>query len=179
MPRGRAHEQGALTQTGNTLDLALTGRGYFQVTGPDGETLYTRAAAFNKNATGQIVTAEGYLVQPTIVVPAEVETLAVNNSGQVFGTVRGETEPRLLGQLTVASFVNEVGLDPLGDNLYRETAASGFAFATPVVLTPTFVLMEDGAEAGRIEGYPGEDFFWGLLGQMIGMVQGDGPVPSE
>lgn len=123
------HEQGALTQTGNTLDLALTGRGYFQVTGPDGETLYTRAAAFNKNATGQIVTAEGYLVQPTIVVPAEVETLAVNNSGQVFGTVRGETEPRLLGQLTVASFVNEVGLDPLGDNLYRETAASGPATA--------------------------------------------------
>ena len=61
----------------------------------------------------------------------------------------------------------------------RETAASGFAFATPVVLTPTFVLMEDGAEAGRIEGYPGEDFFWGLLGQMIGMGQGDGPVPSE
>ena len=61
----------------------------------------------------------------------------------------------------------------------RETAASGFAFATPVVLTPTFVLMEDGAEAGRIEGYPGEDFFWGLLGQMIGKVQEGGTVPSQ
>lgn len=61
----------------------------------------------------------------------------------------------------------------------REVASSGFAFASPVVLTPTFVLMEDGAEAGRIEGYPGEDFFWGLLGQMIGKVEGDRPVPSQ
>lgn len=119
------HTQGSLAQTGNSLDLALTGRGFFRVTGPESETLYTRAGTFNKNATGQIVTADGYVLQPTIVVPPEVVTLTVNDTGQVYGTVKGETEPRLLGQFSIANFVNEVGLDPLGGNLYRETAASG------------------------------------------------------
>jgi len=121
------HQQGALTQTGNTLDMALMGRGFFRVTGPDGETLYTRAAAFNQNATGQIVTVDGYLVQPTLTVPPDVTTLTVNESGQLYGTVPGEAAPRLLGQFSVASFVNEVGLTPLGGNLWRETAASGAA----------------------------------------------------
>ena len=121
------HEQGALAQTGNPLDLALTGRGFFRLTAADGETLYSRAAAFNKNAAGQIVSPDGLLVQPEIVVPPEVVSLNVNETGQVFGTVQGEVEPRLLGQLSVATFVNEAGLEPLGKNLYRETAASGSA----------------------------------------------------
>lgn len=121
------HLQGSLVQTGNTLDVALMGKGFFRVAGPDGETLYTRAGAFNKNATGQIVTTEGYVVQPPITVPADATNVSVNESGQVFGQVPGEVEPRLLGQLSVAGFVNEVGLAPLGGNLYRETAASGTA----------------------------------------------------
>jgi flagellar basal-body rod protein FlgG len=121
------HLQGALTQTGNTLDLAMMGRGYFRISAPDGETLYTRAGAFNKNAAGQIVNAEGYVVQPAMTVPPEVTTVSVNETGQVFGQVAGEVEPRLLGQFSIASFVNEVGLAPLGGNLYRETAASGAA----------------------------------------------------
>lgn len=119
------HTQGGLTQTGNSLDMALSGPGFFQVTGAAGETLFTRAGAFNKNASGQIVTTDGYLVQPTLLVPSEVVRLTVNETGQIFGTVDGETEPRLLGQLSIANFVNEAGLDPLGGNLYRETAASG------------------------------------------------------
>jgi flagellar basal-body rod protein FlgG len=119
------HMQGALGQTGNTLDLALIGRGFYRVTAPDNETLFTRAGAFNKNANGQIVTADGYLVQPGIVVPREVANVVVNESGQVFGQMPGESEPRLLGQLSIATFVNETGLAPLGGNLYRETAASG------------------------------------------------------
>ena len=121
------HLQGALTQTGNPLDLAIMGRGFFRVTSADGETLYTRAAAFNKNATGQIVTADGHVVQPAIIVAPEVTALTVNESGQVFGEVPGQVAPRLLGQFSVASFVNEVGLSPLGGNLYRETSASGAA----------------------------------------------------
>lgn len=121
------HMQGALAQTGNTLDLAVMGRGYFRISGPDGETLYSRAGAFNKSATGQLVTAEGYVVQPAITVPPEATALTVNESGQVHAQVTGETSPRLLGQLSIASFVNEVGLTPLGGNLYRETAASGAA----------------------------------------------------
>ncbi len=121
------HLQGALAQTGNPLDLALTGKGFFRLAAADGETLYTRAAAFNKNASGQIVSPDGLVIQPAITVPPEVVTLSVNETGQVFGTVQGEAQPRLLGQFSVATFVNEVGLEPLGNNLYRETAASGAA----------------------------------------------------
>lgn len=121
------HMQGALAQTGNTLDLAIMGKGFFRISGPDGETLYTRAGAFNKNATGQIVTTEGYIVQPAITVPPDATVVTVNETGQVFAQVQGEVEPRQLGQLSVATFVNEVGLAPLGGNLYRETAASGAA----------------------------------------------------
>lgn len=119
------HLQGALTQTGNTLDLSLVGKGFFRVIGPDGETLYTRAAAFNKNAAGQIVTADGYVVQPAMVVPPNTSSLTVNESGQLYAQVDGQIEPQLLGQFSIAAFVNEVGLTPLGGNLYRETTASG------------------------------------------------------
>ncbi|MDZ4843308.1 MAG: flagellar basal-body rod protein FlgG [Hyphomicrobium aestuarii] len=119
------HMQGALAQTGNSLDLALTGKGFFRVAGPDGETLYTRAGAFNKSATGQIVTTEGYVVQPAITIPIEVTNVTVNDTGQVFGQAVGDVQPQLLGQISVAGFVNDVGLSPLSGNLYRETAASG------------------------------------------------------
>lgn len=121
------HQQGALTQTGNTFDLAMMGRGFFRVIGPEGETLYTRAAAFNKDQNGRIVTAEGYRVQPEMAVPTEATLITVNEAGEVFATMPGETEQRRLGQLSVASFVNEVGLEPLGGNLWRESQASGAA----------------------------------------------------
>jgi flagellar basal-body rod protein FlgG len=121
------HLQGALTQTGNTFDLAMMGRGFFRVIGPDGETLYTRAAAFNKDQAGRIVTAEGFRVQPEISVPPEATAVNVNDSGQVYAVIPGEVNPRLLGQFSVSSFVNEVGLEPLGGNLWRETVASGAA----------------------------------------------------
>lgn len=121
------HLQGALTQTGNSFDLAIMGRGFFRVAGPDGETFYTRAGALNKNANGQVVTAEGYVIQPSITVPPEATSITVNDVGQVFAHLATETEPRLLGQLSIASFSNEVGLAPTGGNLYRETAASGAA----------------------------------------------------
>lgn len=126
------HMQGALTQTGNKLDLALNGRGWFQVAGADGETLYTRAGALNKSATGQIVTVDGYVVQPAITIPVNASAITVNETGQVF--VRFDNEPQMqaLGQLTLANFANDAGLDPLGGNLYRETAASG----APVVGVP-------------------------------------------
>ena len=119
------HVQGALTQTGNSFDLALMGRGFFRVSGPEGETVYTRAGAFNKNASGQIVTTEGYVVQPAITMPAEAINVTVNENGQIYAQINGDAAPRLLGQLSIATFVNEVGLTPLGGNLYRETAASG------------------------------------------------------
>lgn len=117
------HLQGGLVSTGNSFDLALIGRGWFQIEAADGSTLYTRAGAFNTNAEGQLVTLDGYTVVPGITVPEDSTEVTVSKSGQVFATVAGEQQE--LGQITLANFVNEAGLEPLGENLYRETAASG------------------------------------------------------
>jgi flagellar basal-body rod protein FlgG len=125
------HLQGAMTNTGNKFDLALNGRGWFQVAGADGETFYTRAGSFNKNANGQLVTIDGYLVQPAITVPADATEVLINETGEVFARV-GNGNLQTLGQLTLANFANDVGLDPLGGNRYRESAASG----SPVVGVP-------------------------------------------
>jgi flagellar basal-body rod protein FlgG len=119
------HVQGALTNTGNKLDLALTGEGWFQIEGSDGTTLYTRAGSFNTNATGQLVTVDGFNVVPAITVPPEAVEVIVNSTGQMFARLDGELELQNLGQLQLANFANEAGLAPLGDNLFRETEASG------------------------------------------------------
>jgi flagellar basal-body rod protein FlgG len=119
------HIQGALAQTGNKLDVALNGRGWFQVAAPDGELLYTRAGSFNKNAEGQIVTVDGYVVQPAMTVPVDATDITVNESGEVFVRIGNDTELTNLGQFTLATFVNDAGLEPLGGNRYRETESSG------------------------------------------------------
>jgi flagellar basal-body rod protein FlgG len=119
------HIQGALTSTGNKLDLALNGRGWFQIEDANGETLYTRAGAFNKNAQGQIVTLDGNLLQPGITIPEDTTEIIVNESGEVFARTGTQTDLQSLGQLTLANFANDAGLEPLGGNLYRETPASG------------------------------------------------------
>lgn len=126
------HMQGALTNTGNKLDLALNGRGWFQVAGANNEQFFTRAGSFNKNATGQIVTADGYVVQPAMTIPQDATDVIVNETGQVYVRTGAESTLQLLGQLTVANFTNEAGLEPLGSNLYRQTTASG----TPVLGVP-------------------------------------------
>lgn len=137
------HLQGGLTSTGNRLDLALNGRGWFQVTGPDGDTLYTRAGAFNTNGNGQIVTPDGYAVQPAITVPDNTTDVVVNRSGQVFVRVDGQTDLQELGQLSLANFANESGLLPLGNNLYSQTTASGDA-VTGVAGDPGFAEIQQG-----------------------------------
>jgi flagellar basal-body rod protein FlgG len=119
------HIQGGLTSTGNSLDLALTGNGWFQIEGAEGQTFYTRAGAFNTNATGQLVTVDGYSVIPAITIPTDATGIVVNKTGQVYARIEGQVDLQELGQLTLASFANEAGLAPLGDNLFQETAASG------------------------------------------------------
>ncbi|OYR07687.1 flagellar basal-body rod protein FlgG [Brucella thiophenivorans] len=122
------HIQGSFNQTGNPLDLALTGKGWFQIQSPTGETLYTRAGAFNTNADGQLVTMDGNLVQPDIAIPANTIEVVVNDSGEVFAKVQGNAGIEMgaaIGRIALASFTNEAGLEPLGGNLYRETEASG------------------------------------------------------
>jgi len=119
------HLQGSLAQTGNHLDVALNGHGWFQVTSPDGETLYTRAGSFNTNARGELVTKDGYLVQPKMTIPTNATEIVINESGTVFARPSGSTTLTELGQLSLANFVNEAGLEPLGNNLYQQTEASG------------------------------------------------------
>ena len=117
--------QGAMTRTGNSLDLAFNGRGWFEITGPDGEALYTRAGSFNTDANGQIVTLDGYAVEPNMTVPAGTTEIVVNEQGEIFARVENATQLTSLGVLAVVDFPNEVGLQELGGNLFRETEASG------------------------------------------------------
>ncbi|WP_045834902.1 flagellar basal-body rod protein FlgG [Hyphomicrobium sp. 99] len=124
--------QGPLASTNNKLDLALSGRGYFQVQGENNEILYTRDGAFNKNATGQLITLEGNLVVPNITVPTTATDVVVNAAGQVYAVIGATGTQQLLGQLSLANFANETGLAPLGGNLFQETPASG----SPVIGSP-------------------------------------------
>lgn len=119
------HRQGPLANTTNQFDLALNGRGWFQVNSPNGETIYTRAGSFNKNGDGQLVTIDGYTLDPAIIIPQNTIDVVINESGQVYAKVDGEQLPQNLGQLTIANFANDSGLEPLGNNYYRETPASG------------------------------------------------------
>ncbi len=117
--------QGNLQSTSNRLDLALEGRGFFSVTLPDGQLAFTRAGAFQLSPEGTIVTLDGYEIAPGIVVPENANDIEINRNGEVFAFVEGEPEPQLVGRFTVSTFVNEAGLEPMGDNLFRETLASG------------------------------------------------------
>jgi flagellar basal-body rod protein FlgG len=124
--------QGSLQQTGNNLDVAVEGDGFFQVTMPDGTTAYTRDGSFKEDANGSIVTADGYFVQPQITIPQNAISVSIGSDGTVSAQVPGSAQPQTLGQLQLARFVNNAGLSPTGDNLLTETAASG----PPIVTTP-------------------------------------------
>ena len=121
------HRQGPLTNTTNTLDLALNGRGWFRVTSPNGEDVYTRAGSFNKSDVGEIVPLDGYALPGIAAVPPDTIDIAINEAGQVYAKRSGVVEPELLGRIELVSFANDSGLEPLGNNLYRETPASGAA----------------------------------------------------
>jgi flagellar basal-body rod protein FlgG len=128
----RATEQGPLANTNNSLDVAAQGKGYLQILLPSGTTAYTRDGSFTLSPQGQIVTAEGYTVQPGITVPNNATGITVNNSGQVSVTLDGQTTPTVVGQLTLANFPNESGLEAEGNNLFLQTASSG----APIVANP-------------------------------------------
>lgn len=123
--------QGTLNTTGNALDLALDGDGYFQVSLPGGRLAYTRAGNFSRSAEGQLVTAQGYAVQPPITVPEGATAITVATDGTVSAASAEGGDPAQLGQITVASFVNPAGLQSLGDNFLGETGASGQAQIGP------------------------------------------------
>jgi flagellar basal-body rod protein FlgG len=125
----RIHAQGNLSSTDNPFDLAIQGRGFFMVEMPDGEPAYSRDGTFQLNAEGLIVNHDGYPVLPGIAVPADAIDVTINQSGEVLAKVQGSVELQNVGQLQLATFPNEAGLEAIGDNLFAETPASGAASA--------------------------------------------------
>ena len=123
----RIHEQGNLSATDNTFDMAVQGKGFFQVTLPSGETAYTRDGTFQLNENGEIVTHDGFLMDPPISVQNDAIDVTINASGEVLVKIEGQVEFQNAGQITIATFQNEPGLESIGNNLYLETPASGNA----------------------------------------------------
>ncbi len=121
----KEHSQGNIIQTGNMLDMAIQGKGYFQVLHPDGNIVYTRDGTFSLTADGNIVTPNGYELQPAITVPSNATSLTIGSDGIISVLQSGNNSPTQIGQVELAYFVNPQGLEPIGDNLYRETNASG------------------------------------------------------
>ncbi len=121
----RNFSQGSLQQSSNPLDVAIRGNGFFEIQLPDGTTGYTRDGSFQVSATGQLVTNNGYTVQPGITIPATAQSVTIGNDGTVSVVLPGAATPSTVGQLQLANFVNPAGLEPKGQNMYGETAASG------------------------------------------------------
>ena len=123
----RRNTQGGLVQTQNQLDVAIDGRGYFTVNLPDGDQAYTRDGSFRLSAEGQIVNGSGYEIDPGVVLPANTTKIEISDTGIVSAFVDNDPVPVEIGQLTLATFVNDAGMRPLGDNLLQATVASGDA----------------------------------------------------
>ena len=140
----RITTQGAMTATGNQYDVAIQGRGYLQVLMPSGETAYTRAGNLAINDQGNLVTEDGYSVQPAITIPNDATSISISKSGQVEAITAGATAPQIVGQLELAGFVNEAGLEAIGDNLFLESGASG---------TPTTGVPGSAGYGGLLQGY--------------------------
>ncbi|MBN9286687.1 MAG: flagellar basal-body rod protein FlgG [Gammaproteobacteria bacterium 39-13] len=121
----KIHAQGSLIQTKNALDLAINGAGFFQILRPDNSTAYTRDGTFQINNQGQVVTSSGYLLQPTITVPANTLSITIGTDGIASALVAGNTTPTQIGQIQLTQFINPTGLQPIGENQYYQTQASG------------------------------------------------------
>jgi flagellar basal-body rod protein FlgG len=139
----RITEQGNLSQTSNPYDVAINGHGWFRVQMPGGGEAYTRAGNFSMSGEGQLVTAEGYVVDPGITLPQGADSVVINNSGQVQVRIAGEPEAQIVGQLELATFYNEAGLEAVGENYFLETAASGAA-TTGIPGDPGFGTLRQG-----------------------------------
>ena len=123
----KQYTQGSLNNTGNSLDLAVQGRGFFQILLPDGTLAYTRDGSFQLNSQGQMVTSSGYTLQPGITIPQGAQSISIGSDGIVSVLVAGQSQPTQVGTLQLTDFVNNAGLQPRGENLLLESAASGTA----------------------------------------------------
>ncbi|MCB2427784.1 flagellar basal-body rod protein FlgG [Methylophaga pinxianii] len=157
----KLHTQGNIVQTDNALDVAIDGRGYFQILMPDGDLAYTRDGTFQINADGDMVMSNGYLLDPGINIPEDVQSVTIGVDGTVSITQPGDNEPTVIGEIELADFVNPAGLQPVGENLFKETGASG----VPIVGTPTL----DGL--GRVIGGALETSNVNVVTELINMIE--------
>ena len=128
----KSHSQGTIQQTGQSLDMAVSGRGFFQILRPDGDISYTRDGSFKLDSTGQLVTSGGYPLEPAIIIPEDALSVTVGIDGTVSVLQPGSGTPSQVGNITLADFINPTGLDPIGENQFRESLSSG----SPTVGTP-------------------------------------------
>ncbi|RAW94659.1 MULTISPECIES: flagellar basal-body rod protein FlgG [unclassified Photorhabdus] len=128
----RIHSQGNLSETNNSHNVAIRGKGFFQVQLPDGTSAYTRDGSFQEDQNGQLATANGFLIFPTITIPDNATDLTISRDGVVSVKVQGQSAPQQVGQFTLTTFINDSGLESIGENLYVETSSSGI----PIENTP-------------------------------------------
>ncbi|MDH5632698.1 MAG: flagellar basal-body rod protein FlgG [Gammaproteobacteria bacterium] len=146
----KLHTQGSSLQTGNSLDIAINGRGFFQVLMPDGSTAYTRDGSFQVDAQGQMVTSSGYSLEPGITIPTDALSVTIGNDGTVTAVVPGSAAPTNVGNIQLADFVNTAGLQPVGQNLFLETAASGAAQAGTPGLNGLGMVQQGSLESSNV-----------------------------
>jgi flagellar basal-body rod protein FlgG len=142
--------QGSMLQTENALDVAIKGRGFFQILLPDGNLAYTRDGTFQRNAQGEMVTASGYTVQPGITIPDGAQSITIGGDGVVSIQLAGQPAPSQVGSLETVDFINPVGLQPIGENLYIETASSGTAQAGTPGLNGFGALVQGALEGSNV-----------------------------
>ena len=157
----RLHSQGGMQGTENSRDLAIDGEGFFQVQMPNGDTGYTRDGSFQKDQNGQLVTSSGYLIQPTISIPQNALSITVAKDGVVSVTQPGTTQSAVVGQIQLATFVNNSGLQSIGENLYLETDASGPANESQPGLNGTGKLLQGYVETSNVN----------VVEEMVSMIQ--------
>ncbi len=157
----KLHTQGNVVQTENAMDLAITGRGFLQVALPDGSVAYTRDGSFNIDPQGQIVTSSGYVVQPAVTIPAGAQSVTVGNDGTISVLMQSASAPTQVGSLQLTDFINPVGLQAIGENLYQETAASGPAQSGTPGLNGLGQLRQGSLETSNVN----------VVEEMIGMIE--------
>lgn len=155
------YSQGNLVQSGNSLDVAINGRGFFQVLLPDGTTAYTRAGDFQLNSQGQIVTSSGYVLQPGITIPTGAQSITIGHDGTVSVALPGQTTVSQIGTIQISDFVNPAGLQPRGENLLMETAASGTAQAGTPGLSGLGTLSQGQTESSNVN----------VVEEMVSMIE--------
>jgi len=146
----KSYLQGSLNNTGNALDLAIQGRGFFQVLRPDGTLGYTRDGSFQVSAQGQLVTSSGYSVQPAISIPQGAQSISIGSDGVVSVQLAGQSAPTQVGTLQLADFINPAGLQDIGGNLAVESASSGAAQAGTPGLNGLGTLVSGSVESSNV-----------------------------